>query len=181
MTDDPKHPLDEKRLEAFNVVPIKKPSKWREAVRKSNDKPASGNKARGGPPSGMPAAGPGWGGSAKGEGKDLSDMASHITPAEARERAANKAELAEEALGHMVSIMRESEFEGNRLNAASKVRAEIVGNPMQRVMSASTTPEHLVDQAQIDALTPEQKDALRDIANALLERREGPAVAEGGT
>lgn len=123
-----------------------------------------------------PVNGPGWGGPAKGPGKDLSDLSTHIGPAEIRARAANKAELAEEALGHMVTIMRESEFEGNRLNAAAKVRAEIVGNPMQRVMRAETTPEHLVDQVHIDSLSQDQKDALRDIANALLERRGGPAV-----
>lgn len=162
------HPLDAKRLEAFTPEPApkKKQTVGRRIGKGFVEKPPGG---------------PGWGGEAKGTGRDLSDPAerfdrSLVTPEEMRARAANKAELAEEALGHMVTIMRESAYEANRLNAAAKVRAEIVGNPMQRSLTAQTTPEHLVDQAQIDALTPEQKDALRDIANALLERREGPAL-----
>lgn len=85
-----------------------------------------------------PAGGAGWGGEAKGPGKDLSDPATHaerlaITPEMMRERAKEKVLLAEEALGTMVTIMRESEYEANRLNAASKVRAEVIGLPKQRV------------------------------------------------
>ena len=170
--NDERHPLDAKRLEAFQ------PTKAR------TGRPAGPGRGHKGEGKGTrPPSGPGWGGKASGRSVDFSDPAFHaerrakalakraLSPEQAQALAANKAALVDEALAVIATIMRDSEYEANRLNAAAKLRAEIVGAPMQRVMRAETTPENLVDQLEIEALTPEQRDALRDIANALLERR----------
>lgn len=119
----PKRPLSEKRLAQLREAG----KKGLAAARISNHKPAAGH-----PRSGMAAQGPGWGGDAKGAGAGPEGLErARLAPRK------DHGALAEEALDKMVEIMRGSEYEALQLAAAAKVRAEIVGTPINRTVTAN--------------------------------------------
>lgn len=94
------------------------------------------------PASGIPAAGPGWGGDAKGPG-NRGPGPGRPTRAQAAARLPHDAEIAEEARRTLLGILRDGEFETNRLNAASKLLDRIEGLPVARHI---VDPDGEVDQ-----------------------------------
>ena len=105
------------------------------------------------PAGGHQATGPGWGGPAKGEGKKPSPE-NFISGAEPmrryQERLPDKIATSERALVVLADIMENSEFEGNKINAAVHLLNRIEGLPVARVVQ---TP-HGETVEEIRAINP---------------------------
>jgi hypothetical protein len=123
--------LDAKRLKAF------KPLVGKDGSRRTPG-PGRGHKTKIGNDHipGMEASGPGWGGAAKGEGKDLADVATHLDAAELRARMPAKAAASDQMLGIWYHIATKADTsDSNRIVAAEKLVEHIDGKAIQRIMA----------------------------------------------
>ena len=107
-----------------NVVPIKP------------KRPGRGDpRAKG---SGLPSAGDGWGGPAKGVGRDVSALKpGSYTTENIRKKAEREALWAAEAKEKMHTIMNTAEREETQLAAAAKLLEVLEGKPVARVITAT--------------------------------------------
>lgn len=108
-------------------------AKWRESVRKTNDKPAMGKPASGIPASGLPAMGAGWGGD-KLEGKPsrLLGLTGGDVPAMRRQVSR---EMEDVIYG---VALNDDEYGGVRVQAAAKLHEIYNGKPVERVQVDDT-------------------------------------------
>ena len=137
MTDSPKsfkRPLTEARRKQLSEAG----KKGSAAAKISNNKPA-----RGGPPSGMPAAGPGWGGDANGPGRDLTAAENRGLP---RANPLSDAEIAVEMRRKLYDLAHGAEYEQTQLAAASKLLDRIEGLPIARVQADVNTFAQVSDE-----------------------------------
>lgn len=97
------------------------------------------------PPSGIPAQGAGWGGPAKGAGKDLSNPEQNgLKFCNDPVRRADKQAMADRMLEILVDIAENSKIDMARLSAADKVLDRVEGKAVQRQITATVDePEQL--------------------------------------
>jgi hypothetical protein len=133
--------------------------------------PGRGHKIKQGDGTGerRPPGGHGWGGPAKGAGKDLRDPENHVANPHAVHvtRLPDAQAAAERALAVMAEIMESSPYEQTRLNAAVALRNQVIGTPVARTILGGdpNNPLQIETTRVIDAtlLTVEQRETLREV------------------
>ena len=104
--------------------------KVRQALRAKNNKPASH----------IPAMGAGWGGEAKGRGKDLRIAANRAGPEQRKVGQARRLEQAEALLDVIIdAALDPTQPAGVRIMAAREARNQIVGTPVVKQITAEAT------------------------------------------
>lgn len=134
MSDDPdvvniktRKPLTEAQRAARRAAS----AKGKEVLRRTNHKPASG----------LPAAGEGWGGEARGPGFGPEAITPGRTGKPAREE---PTELIAEAIETMTTIMRTSEYDALKLAAADKLLNRLEGLPVARNLNTDASGAELL-------------------------------------
>ncbi len=104
--------------------------------------PGRGHKVKQG--SGIPAAGPGWGGAAKGASASSGTVGEHperfskLEPDERIAKIENKAAAADRALGVLYEVMERSEYDASKIAAANSLLDRIEGKAVQRSIGGTT-------------------------------------------
>ena len=128
--DDRKPPVDIKTKRPLSEAQLAARRKGNEAAKRKNNKPASGIVA-----SGLPAAGPGWGGEANGVAPAFTEEYQPAKLTDKTTRGLSDEIVSAQMRDVLYTVAQTSEFEMARIAAASKLLDRIEGTPIARSIS----------------------------------------------